>query len=621
MRTGSSGMRSPSASIDERSSRSDTIACSRAALRCAMSRKRACASSSCCGSPSVSRAPITAASGVRSSWLTLATKSMRTCSSRRIAVTSDRSATAPENAYRLHSSDDGDRRDRQADHAPVLRGRSRIAVPGAATRQRAAQRALELGITDALPQRLAGGERHRETEHRRRGLVHEQHALAAVDGHDALRHLSQDRLDLACARDADLRGVRAARATSTRAWPPDGALRAEPSASDVPFEVARREARGVALHHLERPRQPARDERDRDQAGDRRADAEQHEAQVEHAHLLLDLRLFRRRADVADVLAVLVEALGEVRRVLAGRRALSPRASRALALGFDHFGALEVVRHRAVDLAVGDDVAARRDHGQAQTFRGPEIAQALGEALLVAVVSQDRRSPDRVEHVAHAAHALVDVSAEDAAQVELAEDRGRDQEQEQQTRKREEDPAGEGIAAQGSPTRPSRATRSCDAILGRVDRRMRGPIVLDGRRGLAELVAQSADREDVRAVCAQLLPQGRDVHVDVAVDDDTRPGRATAFRSSLRVKARPRFATRCRRSLNSVTVSWIGSRRAATSCLTESMTRSPKRDDLLRVARCVLPSAEPQARRDPRERAPSCRRACARSRRRPAPGR
>ena len=123
-------------SIRDSDSRSSISRAMRQACACMMPRKRSrAAGSSRAGPCSVSMKPVSAASGVRSSWLTLATKSARISSTRRIGVRSCTVMTT----------------------MPARPGRRRQARPARRTPRRSAATAAatENSMRCALPVRMA----------------------------------------------------------------------------------------------------------------------------------------------------------------------------------------------------------------------------------------------------------------------------------------------------------------------------------------------------------------------------------------------------------------------------------------------------------------------------------
>ena len=135
-----------------------------------------------------------AVSGVRSSWDTLATNSVRTCSSRRSSVTSWSTMTTP------RSSPPRAQRQRRGPRArarPAPRGAPRAGARGRAPPPRLVpEHLVQLGVPDHLEERLALAAHRAEAEDGARPLVHQQDVLVAVDRDDALDHPVEDRGDL-----------------------------------------------------------------------------------------------------------------------------------------------------------------------------------------------------------------------------------------------------------------------------------------------------------------------------------------------------------------------------------------------------------------------------------------
>src|SRR5206468_4247453 len=134
-----------------------------------------------------------AVSGVRSSWLTLATNSVRTRSRRRSAVTSWSTMTAPASPAPSGSGTALISSMRATGWPSRSSRRNGASCPPGARR---AEQLVQLRAADHLRQRLALAAARPHPEHRPRALVHEHDALVPVHRDHALHHAVQDRRGL-----------------------------------------------------------------------------------------------------------------------------------------------------------------------------------------------------------------------------------------------------------------------------------------------------------------------------------------------------------------------------------------------------------------------------------------
>src|SRR5712692_9822046 len=126
-----------------------------------------------------------AVSGVRSSCETLATNSVRTCSSRRSSVTSCRTMTTPTSSTARRSGT----------AFTCTRRSTELAMRDAALARRPAlaKHLVQLRVADDLEEGFSLAARRVEAEHGPRPLVHQEDDVAAVDGNDAFDHAVEDR--------------------------------------------------------------------------------------------------------------------------------------------------------------------------------------------------------------------------------------------------------------------------------------------------------------------------------------------------------------------------------------------------------------------------------------------
>ena len=160
--TGVSGRRCARSSMRDSDSRSSISRAMRQACACMMPRKRSrAAGSSRAGPCSVSMKPVSAASGVRSSWLTLATKSARISSTRRIGVRSWTVMTttpARPGAPPVSATGEMNASDQRVDGSRAENS-MRCALP---VRMRGADRLDQLGHAQRDRGRLAAAQRRRD---------------------------------------------------------------------------------------------------------------------------------------------------------------------------------------------------------------------------------------------------------------------------------------------------------------------------------------------------------------------------------------------------------------------------------------------------------------------------